>query len=96
MYRLFKQTNGHLPVIGPILGVYAIFSQNEGNPSGIEREYVEMWFWSHLQGYKGTAHAQPDISWWWGTAQGVGNLTRIRDHVKNVEPLLQKSRFSDE
>lgn len=91
MYRLFKQTNGHLPVIGPILGAYSIFTQNEGNPGGIEREYAEMWFWSHLQGYKGAAHAQPDISWWWGTAQGVGNLTRIRDEAEKLRRLKSGS-----
>jgi hypothetical protein len=96
VYSLFKKTSGHLPVIGPILGAYAIFTQNAGNPSGIEQEYVEMWFWNHLQGYKGTAHAQQDISWWWGTAKMTGNLTRIQDeavklkHLKTIEDVTQK------
>lgn len=87
VYNLFKKTNGHLPVIGPILGVYSIFTHKDGNPSGIEREYVEMWFWNHLQGYKGTAHAQQDISWWWGTSQTMGNLTRIQDEAEKLRRL---------
>jgi hypothetical protein len=87
VYNLFKKTNGHLPVIGPVLGVYAIFTQKDGNPSGIEREYVEMWFWNHLQGYKGTAHAQQDISWWWGSSQTMGNLTRIQDEAEKLRRL---------
>ncbi|MCF6148029.1 MAG: multicopper oxidase domain-containing protein [Candidatus Kuenenia sp.] len=87
MYSLFKKTGGHVPVIGPVLGVYSIFTQEDGNPSGIEREYVEMWFWDHLQGYKGTAHAQQDISWWWGTAQTGGRMTRIQDEAGKLRRL---------
>ena len=87
VYSLFKKTSGHLPVIGPVLGAYAIFGQNDGNPSGVEQEYVEMWFWNHLQGYKGTAHAQQDISWWWGTAKTMGNLTRIQDEAVKLRRL---------
>ncbi len=84
LYELFKETSGHLPVIGPVLGAYGIFTQANGNPSLIEREYVEMWFWQHLQGYKGTAHAQQDISWWWGTAQTMGKLTRIQAEARKL------------
>ncbi|MDR4508323.1 MAG: multicopper oxidase domain-containing protein [Candidatus Brocadiaceae bacterium] len=87
LYNLFKKTSGHLPVIGPILGAYSIFTQADGNPSGIEREFVEMWFWDHLQGYKGTAHAQQDISWWWGTAQTGGRMTRIQDEARKLRRL---------
>lgn len=87
MYALFKETGGHIPVIGPVLGVYGIFTQTEGNPSGIEREFVEMWFWDHLQGYKGTAHAQQDLSWWWGTAKTGGRLTRIREEAAKLRRL---------
>lgn len=46
-----------------------------------------MWFWNHLQGYKGTAHAQQDISWWWGTAKTTGNLTRIQDEAEKLRRL---------
>ncbi|MCF6157950.1 MAG: hypothetical protein E3K32_05120 [wastewater metagenome] len=81
VYNLFQKTNGHLPIIGPILGAYTVFSEKDGNPGGIERMYGEMWFWYHLQGYKGTAHAQQDISWWWGTSQAMGSLTRIQDQA---------------
>ena len=87
MYNLFKKSNGHLPAIAPILGDYAIFTQKDRNPSGIEREYVEMWFCNHLQGYKDTAHAQQDISWWWGSVQTIGRLTRIPDEVGKLQRL---------
>jgi hypothetical protein len=87
VYSLFKKTSGHLPVVGPVLGAYAIFTRNGVNPSGIEREYVEMWFWNHLQGYKGTAHAQQDISWWWGTSKTTGNFTRIQDEAGKLKRL---------
>jgi len=89
IFSLFKKTGGHFPVVGPVLGAYSIFFEEDGNPSGIEREYVEMWFWKHLQGYKGTAHAQPDISWWWGSAQTIGNLTRIQDEAQKLERLKE-------
>ncbi|MBC8554265.1 MAG: multicopper oxidase domain-containing protein [Candidatus Brocadiales bacterium] len=87
MYNLFKKTSGHIPVIGPVLGVYSIFTQTDGNPSGIEREFVEMWFWDHLQGYKGTAHAQQDLSWWWGTAKTGGRLARIQEEASKLRRL---------
>ncbi len=96
MYTRFKETGGHIPVIGPILGVYGIFTQTDGNPSGIEREFVEMWFWEHLQGYKGTAHAQQDLSWWWSTAKTGGRLVRIKEEanklrrIKALEDALRK------
>ncbi|KAA3602297.1 MAG: hypothetical protein D8M57_10025 [Candidatus Scalindua sp. AMX11] len=87
MYTLLKETGGHLPVIGPVLGVYGIFTQTDGNPSGIETAFVEMWFWEHLQGYKGTAHAQQDLSWWWGAAKTGGSLTRIREEASRLRRL---------
>ncbi|GAB64219.1 MAG: hypothetical protein DWB56_06335 [Candidatus Jettenia sp.] len=87
VYNLLKETNGHLPVVGPILGAYAIFTEKDGNPSGVEREYVEMWFWKHLQGYKGVAHAQQDISWWLGSSQTMGKLTHIQDEATKLKRL---------
>lgn len=87
IYSLFQKTSGHLPVVGPILGAYAVFSQKDGNPSGVERDYAEMWFWYHLQGYKGTAHAQQDISWWWGTSQTMGKKARIYDEAEKLRRL---------
>ncbi|OHB88102.1 MAG: hypothetical protein A3C38_05910 [Planctomycetes bacterium RIFCSPHIGHO2_02_FULL_50_42] len=87
LYGLFKKTSGHLPIVGPVLGAYAIFTQTDGNPSGIEREYVEMWFWHHLSGYKGTAHSQQDVSWWWGASQTIGSSARIHDRALELKRL---------
>ncbi len=87
LYEQFRETSGHLPIIGPVLGVYGVFTQADGNPSPIEREYTEMWFWNHLQGYKGTAHAQQDISWWWGTSHTMGRLTRIQEEARKLHQL---------
>jgi hypothetical protein len=42
---------GKVPVIGPILGVYANFRHDDGNPSQIETVYGNMWFWYALKGY---------------------------------------------
>jgi hypothetical protein len=94
MYDIFKGSSGHLPIIGPILGAYAIFGQADGNPSGIEREYVEMWFWHHLSGYKGTAHSQQDVSWWWGASQTIRSTARIHDKATELKRLgrLEQAR----
>jgi hydroxylamine dehydrogenase len=79
VYDAFKKTKGRLPVIGPILGVYGLFYSGENNPSKIEMAYAKMWFFYKLQGYKGTAHAQQDYSWWWGQAPMLHMLSEIKD-----------------
>jgi hypothetical protein len=49
------------------------------NVSGIEREYFDMFFFSNLKSYKGAFHMSPDYSWWYGYADVLGHLARIRD-----------------
>jgi hydroxylamine dehydrogenase len=83
-----------LPVVGPILGMYANFMHNDGNPSQIEVDYGNMWFWYALKGYKGVAHGQQDYAWWWGWAPMVNQLSRVRsqhdmlERVYNIEAKL--------
>jgi hypothetical protein len=55
-----------------------MFYQGENNPSLIETEYAKMWFWYKLQGYKGYAHAQQDVMWWWGQAPMLMQLGKIQ------------------
>lgn len=49
------------------------------NVSSIEREYFDMFFFSNLKSYKGAFHMNPDYSWWYGYADVLGHLSRIRD-----------------
>jgi hypothetical protein len=78
VYNAFKTLGGKVPVVGPILGVYAMFYQGDNNPSLVETEYAKMWFWYKLQGYKGYAHAQQDVMWWWGQAPMLMQLGKIQ------------------
>ena len=55
-----------------------MFYQGENNPSLIETEYAKMWFWYKLQGYKGYAHAQQDVMWWWGQAPMLMQLGKVQ------------------
>ncbi|MCQ4574044.1 MAG: hydroxylamine oxidoreductase [Candidatus Brocadiales bacterium] len=87
VYKAFKDLEGRVPVIGPILGVYSVFITRPGTPSAIEREYAEMWFWYKLKGYKGTAHAQQDYSWWYGWSHMIGSLARIQDEANRLRRL---------
>ncbi|MFQ5861645.1 MAG: multiheme c-type cytochrome [Candidatus Brocadiales bacterium] len=87
IYKAFKESKGHIPVVGPILGVYSAFITGPGNPSTIEREYSEMWFWYKLKGYKGTAHAQQDYSWWYGWSHMIGSLAHIQDEADKLRRL---------
>jgi hydroxylamine dehydrogenase len=73
-----------VPVIGPILGVYALFYQGDGNPTHIETSYAKMWFWYKLQGYKGYAHVQQDIMWWWGQSPMLQELGNIQSEAARM------------
>ena len=84
VWNAFKTTKGKLPVIGPILGVYGMFYQGKNNPTPIENEYNKMWFWYKNQGYKGTAHGQQDISWWWGQAPMLMSLGVIQSESERL------------
>jgi len=49
----------------------------KNNPSEIELTYANMWFGDKAHAYKGAAHGQQDIMWWYGAAkvyQGINNL----------------------
>lgn len=93
VWGAFKKTGGKVPVIGPILGVYALFYQGENNPTHIETSYAKMWFWYKLQGYKGFAHAQQDIMWWWGQSPMLQELGNIQSEAARMrrEAAIEKS-----
>ncbi len=52
------------------------------NVSAIEREYFDMFFFSNLKSYKGAFHMSPDYAWWYGYADVLGHLARIRDEAE--------------
>ena len=52
--------------------------------SPIEREYFDMFFFSALKSYKGAFHMSPDYAWWYGYADVLGHLARIRDDAKRL------------
>jgi hydroxylamine dehydrogenase len=100
IYNAFKQTKGKIPVLGPILGVYADFYPGKYNPSRIERLYVDMWFGDKAFLYKGTAHVQQDISWWYGSSKVFGKMAEIESEArmlmrsKDVDRMLkEKGRY---
>jgi len=51
------------------------------NVASIEREYFDMFFFSNLKSYKGAFHMSPDYAWWYGYADVLGHLARIRDEA---------------
>ncbi len=69
VYKAFKTKAGKVPVIGPILGLHGLFATGRNNPSEIEITYADMWFGDKAHAYKGVAHGQQDISWWYGAAK---------------------------
>lgn len=54
------------------------------NVSSIEREYFDMFFFSNLKSYKGAFHMSPDYAWWYGYADVLGHLARIRDEADRL------------
>ena len=69
VYQAFKTTGGKVPVIGPILGLHGLFATGRNNPSEIEITYADMWFGDKAHAYKGVAHGQQDIAWWYGASK---------------------------
>lgn len=66
------------------------------NVSAIEREYFDMFFFSNLKSYKGAFHMSPDYAWWYGYADVLGHLARIRDEAESLreeEATQQRTRF---
>jgi hydroxylamine dehydrogenase len=54
------------------------------NVSAIEREYFDMFFFSNLKSYKGAFHMSPDYAWWYGYAEVLGHLARLRDEAESL------------
>lgn len=50
--------------------------------SPVELEYFDMFFFSSLKSYKGAFHMSPDYAWWYGYAESLGHLARIRDDAE--------------
>ncbi len=49
--------------------------------SAVEREYFDMFFFANLKSYKGAFHMSPDYAWWYGYAETMGHLIKIRDEA---------------
>ncbi|MBI4271032.1 MAG: c-type cytochrome [Candidatus Rokubacteria bacterium] len=49
--------------------------------SAVEREYFDMFFFANLKSYKGAFHMSPDYAWWYGYAETLGHLTKVRDEA---------------
>ncbi len=54
------------------------------NVTTVEREYFDMFFFSNLKSYKGAFHMSPDYAWWYGYAEVLGHLARIRDEAASL------------
>ena len=62
------------------------------NVTTIEREYFDMFFFSNLKSYKGAFHMSPDYAWWYGYADVLGHLARIRDEADSIREADATSR----
>ncbi|MBM4053252.1 MAG: hydroxylamine oxidoreductase [Planctomycetes bacterium] len=87
VYNAFKTTGGKVPVIGPILGLYGLFYTGKNNPSQIELEYADMWFGDKAHAYKGVAHGQQDIAWWYGAAKVYQKINKIESQAEQLKKL---------
>ncbi|MBW7897290.1 Hydroxylamine oxidoreductase precursor [Candidatus Brocadiaceae bacterium B188] len=81
VHRAFKTTGGKVPVVGPILGLYGLFMTGKNNPSEIELTYANMWFGDAKHAYKGVAHGQQDIAWWYGAAKVYQGINRLESQA---------------
>ena len=52
--------------------------------TAVEREYFDLFFFSALKSYKGAFHMSPDYSWWYGYAEELGHLARLRDEAERL------------
>ena len=97
LYPLFTEGStkgGYFPVYGPILGTGHHYLTGPGRPSIAELWLEEQWFGHFLKGYKGTAHAQQDYSWWYGWAPMIQNLARNQDwavQLRRIKALEDKA-----
>jgi hydroxylamine dehydrogenase len=84
VYGALKATGGKIPIYGPILGVYTVFMAGKNNPSVVENLYTDMWFGDKAFAYKGTAHVQQDISWWYGSAMVFKKINAIESEAQKL------------
>jgi hydroxylamine dehydrogenase len=64
------------------------------NVSAIERDYFDMFFFSNLKSYKGAFHMSPDYAWWYGYADVLGHLARIRDEDRSSRAFEQTKNLA--
>ncbi len=64
------------------------------NVSAIEREYFDMFFFSNLKSYKGAFHMSPDYAWWYGYADVLGHMARIRDEAESLREAKSTREFT--
>ncbi len=94
LYNAFNTEKGYFPVYGPIIATGDHYLVGPGRPHTIELLLGEQWFSNLLKGFKGTAHAQQDYSWWYGWAPMVQNQARLQTmavdlrRIKRVEDKL--------
>ena len=84
VYNAFNTTQGYFPIFGPVLSTGDHFLVGPGRPHEIELLLDEQWFGHLLQGYKGTAHAQQDYSWWYGWAPMIQKQAKIQTQAVDL------------
>ncbi len=52
-------------------------------PGGLAQHWLAGLF-SNLKSYKGAFHMSPDYAWWYGYADVLGHLARIRDEDQGI------------
>jgi hydroxylamine dehydrogenase len=60
--------------------------------TAVEREYFDMFFFSNLKSYKGAFHMSPDYAWWYGYADVLGHLARLRDEDHQLREARETGR----
>jgi hydroxylamine dehydrogenase len=96
VYKAFKTKAGKVPVVGPILGLHGLFATGRNNPSEIEITYADMWFGDKAHAYKGVAHGQQDIAWWFGAAKVYQKINILESqaialkHGKELHKLMEE------
>jgi hydroxylamine dehydrogenase len=66
------------------------------NVTAVEREYFDLFFFSNLKSYKGAFHMSPDYAWWYGYADALGHLARLRDEdgrLREARATRRTTRF---
>jgi len=84
VYNAFNTTQGYFPIFGPVLSTGDHFLVGPGRLHEIELLLDEQWFGHLLQGYKGTAHAQQDYSWWYGWAPMIQKQAKIQTQAVDL------------